>query len=102
MRIIVLFNLKPGVDAAEYEEWARTRDIPGVRALVSIDDFQVYRSTGLFGTDARPPYGYIEVIDIKGMDEFLADVSDERFQEVAAEFQRYADNPLFITTEAIA
>ncbi len=101
MRIIVLFNLKQGVDATEYEEWARTRDIPGVRALVSIDDFQVYRATGLFGTDAKPPYTYIEVLDIKGMDEFLADVSNERVQEVAAEFERYADNPLFITTEAI-
>jgi hypothetical protein len=102
MRIIVLFNLKPKVDPTEYEEWARTRDIPGVRALGSIGDFQVYRTTGLFGTDAKPPYAYIEVLDINGMDEFLADVADERVQEVAAEFQRYADNPLFITTEAIA
>lgn len=55
MRIIVLFNLKPGVDAAAYEAWARSTDIPGVRALKSVDDFQVYRATGLFGSDAKPP-----------------------------------------------
>jgi hypothetical protein len=72
-----------------------------VRALTSVDDFQVYRTTGLFGSDAKPPYNYIEVIDIRGTDEFVTDVSSERVQEVAAEFQRHADNPLFITTEAI-
>ena len=49
MRIVVLFNLKPGVDPAAYEEWARTTDIPGVRALGSCTDFQVYRTTGLLG-----------------------------------------------------
>ena len=55
MRIIVLFNPKPGVDAAAYEQWARTTDIPGVRRLRSVSDFQVYRATGLLGTNARPP-----------------------------------------------
>ena len=29
MRIVVLFNLLPGVDPAEYEAWARGSDIPG-------------------------------------------------------------------------
>jgi hypothetical protein len=101
MRIIVLFNLKPGVDAAEYESWARSTDIPGVRGLGSCSDFQVYRATGLFGSGEKPPYAYIETIDIKGMDAFLSDVTGEAVQKVAAEFQRYADNPLFITTEAL-
>ncbi len=101
MRIIVLFNLKEGVDAAAYEEWARTTDIPGVRSLVSVKDFRVYRTTGLFGSDTPPPYAYIEVIDITGTDEFVADVSTDHVQKVAAEFQRFADNPLFITTEEI-
>jgi hypothetical protein len=101
MRIVVLFNLKQGVDPAEYEDWARGTDIPGVRSLGSCTDFQVYRATGLFGSDAKPPYQYIETIDIKGMDAFLADVTTEAVQKVAAEFQRLADNPLFITTEAL-
>lgn len=101
MRIIVLFNLKPGVDPAAYETWARATDIPGVRALKSVDDFQVYRATGLFGSDARPPYQYFETIDINGVDAFVADVTSEAVQKVAAEFQQFSDNPLFITTEAL-
>ncbi|WP_129646614.1 REDY-like protein HapK [Peristeroidobacter agariperforans] len=101
MRIVVLFNLKPGADAAAYEKWARTTDIPGVRALKSVADFQVYRATGLLGADAKPPYSYIEVIDVPDMNAFGADVGSEAVQKVAAEFQQFADNPQFILTQAI-
>lgn len=99
MRIIVLFNLKPGVDVAAYEAWAKTADIPGVNALGSVDAFTVHRATGLFGSDAASPYQYIEVIDIKGMDGFIGDISTEAFQAAAAPFQGFADNPQFILTE---
>lgn len=101
MRIIVLFNLKAGADAGAYERWARTTDIPGVNALGSVADFQVYRATGLLGSDAAPPYAYIEVIDVADMDGFGADVASEAVQKVAAEFQQFADNPQFILTEAL-
>lgn len=100
MRIIVLFNLKPGIDPAAYEDWARTTDIPGVRALGSCSDFQVYRATGTLGGGA-PPCQYIETIDITGMDAFMADVGSDAVQKVAAEFQRFADDPQFILTEAL-
>ena len=42
---------------------------------------------------------YIEVIDIHGMDPFVADVSDPEFQKVAAAFGEFTDNPTFILTE---
>lgn len=99
MRILVLFNLKPGVDAGAYEQWARTTDIPGVRALPSVTDFRVHRVTGLLGSDAPAPYAYAETIDIAGLDPFLADVGSEAVQKVAAEFQAFADSPIFLLTE---
>ncbi|WP_194745400.1 REDY-like protein HapK [Thermaurantiacus tibetensis] len=99
MRILVLFNLKPGVDPAAYEQWARTTDIPGVRALASVADFRVHRVTGLLGSDAPAPYAYAESIDIEGLESFLADVASETVQKVAAEFQTFADSPVFLLTE---
>lgn len=102
MRIIVLFNLKPGTDAAAYEEWARNRDLPNVRALTSIDDFEIFRTTGLLGSDAAAPYRYIEIIDVNDMDDFGKQVGSETMQKVAGEFQAFADNPLFILTEQLA
>lgn len=99
-RIIVLFNLKPGRVAADYEAWARGSDLPTVNALGSIDRFEVFKSTGLLGTDARPPYQYIEILDVKDMDGFGSDVSTDTMKKIAAEFQDWAE-PVFITTDRI-
>jgi hypothetical protein len=99
MRIVCLFSLKEGASREAYEAWARGTDIPGVNALDSVQRFTVHRATGLFGSDARAPYDYIEVIDIHGMDPFVADVSNPEFQKVAAAFGEFADNPQFVLTE---
>lgn len=99
MRIVCLFNLKAGVDPAAYEAWARAGDIPAVNALGSVASFTVHKATGLFGSDAPPPYAYVEVIDITGLDGFVADVTTPEFQALAAPFQDFADAPVFILTE---
>lgn len=100
MRIICLFNLQAGVDIAEYEEWARTRDIPLVNGLPSVESFTVHRVTGLFGDpDARAPYDYIEVIDIRAMDAFLTDIASDAVQSGSAAFEGFAADPVFILTE---
>lgn len=100
MRIICLFNLKPGVDVSEYEEWAKTRDIPTVNSLGSVTGFTVHKATGVFGDDAATPhFQYIEIIDITGMDAFTADISAADFQAAAVPFQGFADAPQFILTE---
>ena len=101
-RIIVLFNLKDGVDPAEYEAWAAQTDSPTVNALGSVEGFTVHRSTGLLGSDAAAPYAYVEVLDYTDMDGLLADISTEAMQAIAAQFQAFADNPQFILTDPVA
>ena len=98
-RIIVLFNLKPGVSVADYEAWALTRDLPTVRALGSIAGFDVFRATGLLGGGASP-YGYIEIIDVADMDGFGNDVLTDPMPAIAAEFGEFAD-ATFIMTQAL-
>jgi len=58
-KIVVLFNLKAGITVADYENWAKSRDIPTVNGLQSVDSFEVYKSTGLRGTDDKPPYDLV-------------------------------------------
>ncbi|WP_448585057.1 REDY-like protein HapK [Thermaurantiacus sp.] len=102
MRILVLFNLKPSVPPADYEAWARAVDLPGVRAMRSVSAFHVYRVPGLLGSDASPPFRYAEVIDVADMELFLAEVSGEGPQRVAAEFRAMVEGePLFLMTEAL-
>lgn len=102
MRIVVLFNLRDGVDEAAYQAWAKATDIPVVNGLASIGAFSVHRVTGMLGSDARPPYQYIEVIDVADMDQFGQDVATETMKRVSAEFQTFADNPIFLTTQDLA
>ncbi len=99
-KIVVLFNLKDGVDATAYENWAKSTDLPTVNALSSVASFEVFKTTGVLGGDAAP-YEYIEIIDIADMENFGQQVATETMQKVAAEFQAFADNPIFITTEQL-
>ena len=99
--IVVLFNLKKDVDILAYEQWAKNTDLPSVNSLASIDKFEVFKSTGVLGSDACAPYQYVELISINDSDQFGADISSDSMQKVAAEFQTFADSPLFITLDQI-
>jgi len=100
-RIIVLFNLKQGVDQNAYESWARQNDLPVVNALSSVDKFEVLRSCGLLG-GGDAPYQYIEVLDVKDMSTLGQEIATAKMQSIAAEFRQFADNPLFILTESLS
>ena len=98
--IVVLFNLKAGVSVTDYEAWARSTDLPIVNKLPSVDRFEVLRTTGLLGGGVAP-YQYIEVLRVGSLDALFADIGTDTMQRVAAEFQAFADQPLFITTSAL-
>jgi hypothetical protein len=98
--IIVLFNLKAGVSPETYEAWAKSTDLPIVRGLKSIGGFDVYKSKGLLrGGDA--PYQYVEMIMVKDMEAFGADVGSDTMKRVSGEFRELADNPTFILCESL-
>ncbi|MBI1188612.1 MAG: REDY-like protein HapK [Alphaproteobacteria bacterium] len=100
-RIVALFNLKPGVSEADYEAWARRVDLPTVNGLKSIEKFEVFKSSGLLGAEGKPPYAYIEIIDVKDMGAFGVDVGTETMQRVAGEFQAMAADLVFILTDKL-
>ncbi|WP_405243241.1 REDY-like protein HapK [Lentisalinibacter salinarum] len=100
--IIVLFNLKPDADPAAYERWAAETDLPTVRNLATTDGFDVYRTTGVLGSDAPAPYQYVEMIRVSDMAGFASEVSTETMQKVASEFRGFADNPVFMLSEEVA
>ncbi|MGV8959779.1 MAG: hypothetical protein ACOH1V_05265 [Stenotrophomonas sp.] len=99
--VIVLFNLKPGVNREEYEAWARSSDLPVVNALPSVDAFEVLKAQGLLIGDGPSPYEYLEIIRVPDMAAFGQDLGGAAPQAGAAQFQKYADNPLFILTSAL-
>lgn len=101
MRIVVLFNLKPGASVADYERWVRETDIPGVRSLKSIGGYTVHRATGVLGSEAPPRYAYVEIIDVADMAQFGEDAAGPVVQKLSAELVGFADDPHFILTEEL-
>ena len=99
--IVVLFNLLPDADSDAYESWARNVDMPNVRRLQGCADFRVLKVTGLLGSDAAAPYAYCELIEVEDMPAFGEAVGTEAMQEVAAQFQQFADNPVFMVSESL-
>jgi len=102
MLIFVLFKLKPGVSVDAYQDWARTRDLPSVRALPSINDFRIFQTVKRLGSSASPPFDYIEVMDTNDFELFLKDLRTPLLEEVAKEFEQWADDPLIITTAELS
>ena len=101
--LIVLFNLKEGAEEKDYQKWALEVDIPIAGSLKSVDDFKLFKTQSIFGSDQIPPFKYIEVIDINDFDNFPADIAAEpRMNEVASKFQSLADSPIFLVTDKIA
>ena len=99
--VVVLFNLKPGVDAAAYERWARTTDLPIVNALDSVKRFEVLKASGLLGGQGGSPYQYVEVLELDSLEGLYADVATPTMQKVAGEFRSFADEPVFIVAAPI-
>jgi len=98
--LIVLFNLKPGVSVAEYEAFARDVDLPIVRKLPSVASFEVLKSSGLLGGGAAP-YQYVEVLEVRDLEQLGKDVSTEQMRAVAGKFRTLADDPKFIVMSPI-
>lgn len=98
--LIVLFNLKDATQREAYERWAREVDLPTAGALPSVDKFEVLKASGLL-TGGPSPYEYVEILRINDMAQLGADVGTPTMQAVAAQFQAFTDQPLFILTEAL-
>lgn len=101
MKIVVLFNLKPGADVSAYEAWARSVDVPTVRSLPSVGDFNVYRTVGLFGSGELAPYQYVEIIEARDEEAFATDAAGEKVSALAEQFMRFADDPKFVVVEEL-
>ena len=72
--MIVLANLKDGVDPEDYERWILESYAPAVRDLPSVEDWRDYRVSGLLGSDAAPPYQYVVTLEVNDMEQLGRDM----------------------------
>lgn len=97
--LIVLFNLKDGQSAEEYERWAKDKDTPAIKQLQSVEDKRVYRAMGLMGANAASPYQYVEVIKVNDLNQLSADTNTDEIQQLIQYFRQITKDLIFIVTE---
>lgn len=99
--IVVLFNLKKDASAADYEAWAKAKDLPTVNSLESVKEFRILKMGMLLGSNNPSPYQYCELIEVPNLDSFFADLGREEVQAGAKAFSEFAESPLFIVADEL-
>lgn len=89
--MIVLVNLKEGVSREDYERWILDSYAPAVKGLPSVEDWRDYRASGLFGSDATPPYRYVVALEINDMEQLGRDMEGEEMQRLLSELHELAE-----------
>ena len=89
--MIVLANLKDGVDPEDYERWILESYAPAVRDLTSVEDWRDYRVSGLLGSEAAPPYQYVVTLEVSDMEQLGRDMAGEEMQRLFSELHDLAE-----------
>ena len=89
--MIVLVNLKEGVDPEDYERWILESYAPAVRELSSVEDWRDYRATGLLGSGAAPPYEYVVTLDINDLEQLGRDMAGQEMRRLLSELRSFAE-----------
>lgn len=86
-------KLKAGVDAAAYEAWVRHTDYRLAQGVAVIEHYRVHRVDGPMEGDGRLPYDYIEVLQVRDLDDYrTAMTKDPGFQQIISEIGAFVDS----------
>ena len=103
MRIVSTWNLKAGVDADAFEDWLLTEALPAFRALPSVDELRIYRTTGMFGVQGgAAPFAYVEVLDVADPEGFGRDMAGEAAATAAARLREDVADMVVVNTEELS
>lgn len=100
--LILRYNLKDGVTAAQFEQWVRETDQPAMRGLKRVESFNTYRVTGLLMGEGEAAQRYFEIFEISDLAGFTGDdMPGETVQAIMGAFMQMVDNPEFNIAERV-
>jgi hypothetical protein len=85
------YQLKPGVNPADYERWIVDFDYPHVALIPSVVSQKIYKIGGAIMGGAKP-YDYLEIIEYTTLEAFLNDLqTNPNAQAIAAQVGQYVN-----------
>jgi hypothetical protein len=101
LRVFFLNRLHEGADRDEYEAWIRRVDYPVARAQGAISSYTVTRLDGTLSGEGEPPYDYLEVIEITGLEEYRALGVRPEFERLLEEWSGFVAEAVMVYGEVI-
>jgi hypothetical protein len=89
-REIILYNLKEGVSVEDYQKWCQEYKGPLLLGLGSVERFTLINmlggitgdgQKGLPPQETKPPYQFIGVMELSGLEEWKKDTDSKAFKE---------------------
>ena len=88
-RAFFLNKLRDGVEPRDYERFVREVDYPFASRIPTIRSYVVTRLDGLLEGEDRPPYDYLEVVEITDVEAYRANL-DPSQPEIAEFFEQWS------------
>jgi hypothetical protein len=85
-------RLKPGADAQAYERWVLETDYRLAQRVPCIEHYRVHRLIGAMGDEGRPPYDYIEILEVSDLDDYRDALGrDPALQQIVSEIAQFIE-----------
>ena len=85
-------KLKPGAQAEAYERWVQETDYRLAKGIGCILRYRVHRIVGPVEGDGKPPYDYIEVLDVTDIGEYRSAMKgNAAMEQIVAEIGQFIE-----------
>jgi len=85
-------RLKPGAEPAAYERWVQQTDYRLAEGIGCVLHYRVHKLAGPVEAEGRPPYDYIEVLQVSDLEEYREALKHHpALQQIVAEIGQFID-----------
>ena len=98
--MIVMYNLAPGQDQAEFERWLHEVDLPGYAKVKSMSDPIYYRAEETLECQV-PPYRYVVTIKSTGSEDVDEEMTTQEWEGFVADFERRTRDAVYVSAQRI-
>ena len=98
--MIVMYNLAPNQDQAEFEQWLHDVDLPGYEKVKSMSDPVYYRTEETLDGEA-PPFKYVVAIKSTGGKDVDEEMTGPEWEDLVADFENRTRDAVYVTAQRI-
>ena len=94
-RVLIMYNLKPGINIEEYKKWSREVDQTTTPFQPGVWRFEVFEIKG--SNKEKAPFQIVEVVEVESYSQWEKAVAGEGMKKVVQDWAKFGDeSSLFV------